>query len=147
MITFRKISESDRDELKNMMRTFYSSPAVMTNGSDEIFERDISECISDSPYASGFILEFGGKTAGYAMLAHSFSTEFGKPCVWVEDIYIIPKYRRLGIGSAFFEYLGKEFNDHVIRLEAERENKAAIALYEKSGFEALPYYELIKRQK
>ena len=33
----------------DMMRGFYASDAVLTNGSDEIFSADVSECVSDSP--------------------------------------------------------------------------------------------------
>ena len=55
-IKFSKISEEHRQELLKMMTEFYSSDAVSTNGSVEIFEKDIEECISNSPFLEGFIL-------------------------------------------------------------------------------------------
>ena len=36
---------------------------------------------------------------GYGMAAKSFSTEYGRQCIWLEDIYIKAEYRGLGIGS------------------------------------------------
>ena len=36
-VTIRKMIESDRSEVVDMMRTFYHSPAVWTNGSEEIY--------------------------------------------------------------------------------------------------------------
>ena len=37
----RKMEEKDREEIMEMMRVFYASPAVLSNGSDEIFLNDI----------------------------------------------------------------------------------------------------------
>ena len=145
MLNIRPMERSDSEEVIAMMEVFYASPAVMTNGSREIFEADVGACVGGSPYLDGLIFEIDGNTAGYAMLAHGFSTEFGKRCVWIEDIYIKPQYRRRGIGFEFFRRLGEQYPDFVFRLEAERENAAAIALYEKCGFEELPYLEMIRR--
>ena len=136
--------ESDRAAVMDMMQTFYSSPAVLTNGSAEIFEADIDACVSDSPYAEGYVFEDGGEVIGYGMLAKSFSTEFGKPCIWIEDLYIKKPYRGMGIGSAFFNMISEKYPDHLFRLEAEEENERAIAVYKKNGFEVLPYLEMKK---
>ena len=142
--SIRQMVESDRAAVMDMMQTFYSSPAVLTNGSAEIFEADIDACVSDSPYAEGYVFEDGGEVIGYGMLAKSFSTEFGKPCIWIEDLYIKESYRGLGIGSAFFKLIGEKYADHLFRLEAEEENERAIAVYKKNGFEVLPYLEMKK---
>ena len=78
------------------------------------------------------------------MIAKSFSTEFGKPCIWVEDLYLKPEYRGKGIGSQFFEYLDQNYTDCIFRLEVEEENERAIHVYEKNGFAVLPYMEMKK---
>jgi len=142
--SIRQMVESDRAAVMDMMQTFYSSPAVLTNGSAEIFEADIDACVSDSPYAEGYVFEDGGEIIGYGMLAKSFSTEFGKKCIWIEDLYIKEPYRGCGIGSAFFKLIGEKYADHLFRLEAEEENERAIAVYKKNGFEVLPYLEMKK---
>jgi len=127
-----------------MMRTFYASPAVLSNGSEEIFRADVDACVSDNPYLEGYILEWDGALGGYAMAAKSFSTEFGKSCIWIEDLYIRPEYRGLGMGSCFLTWIGEKYPDAILRLEAEEENENAIRVYRKSGFEVLPYLELKK---
>ena len=124
-----------------MMRVFYASPAVQSNGSDEIFENDIRTCIEGSPYLEGYVFENEGQLLGYAMAAKSFSTEFGKQCVWIEDLYMKPESRGLGIGSKFFEYIA----DVVVRLEVEEENERAVHVYKKAGYEVLPYMEMIRK--
>lgn len=146
MLKIRDMTHTDVPEVRKMMRVFYASPAVLSNGSDEIFDNDINACLAnDCPYLSGLVFEWDGSIAGYSMLAHSFSTEFGKPCVWVEDIYIKPEYRGKGIGTAFFKFIEQKYQGHLLRLEAERENAPAVRLYEKCGFDELPYLEMIKQ--
>ena len=139
----RKMKPSDENEVLAMMRPFYSSPAVFTNGSEAIFRRDFAECISDSPFLEGFILEDGSIILGYAMLAHSFSTEFGKSCVWIEDIYLKPEARGKGFAPKFLSFVRDTYPDAVLRLEVEAENTRAVSAYRKSGFDALPYLEML----
>ena len=140
----RKMVRDDKDMIINMMRVFYASPAVLSNGSEEIFEADVENCVNDSPYLEGFVFEENGEVQGYGMIAKSFSTEFGKPCIWVEDLYLKAEYRGLGIGTKFFEYLEQNYTDCIFRLEVEEENERAIRVYKKNGFDILPYMEMKK---
>ncbi len=135
---------SDRESVIDMMRVFYASDAVSTNGSEEIFLNDFENCVNDSPYLEGYVFEKGGEIVGYGMVAKSFSTEFGKPCIWIEDIYIKPDFRHGGIGTAFLRFVEKTYPGVLYRLEAEPENENAVAAYKKSGFDTLPYIELYK---
>ena len=140
----RKMTEADRQTVVDMMRTFYHSPAVWTNGSEEIYNNDITACVGDSPYAEGYIFEGEKEIQGYGMIAKSFSTEFGKPCIWIEDLYLKEEFRGEGIGSKFFQYLEQEYPGTIMRLEVEEENERAIAVYRKNGYEILPYMEMKK---
>lgn len=140
----QEMKKEHTDEVFQMMKVFYSSPAVSTNGSDEIFMSDIQNCINDNPYLEGYVFAEQDKIMGYAMAAKSFSTEFGKPCVWIEDIYIKPDYRGKGIGSQFLDYIEQKYRDSILRLEVEEDNTAAVHVYKKSGFDVLPYMEMKK---
>ena len=142
MNQIRLMTVEDKEQVLQMMRVFYASPAVLSNGSEEIFLNDIEHCINESPYLEGYIFEDAGKMQGYAMVAKSFSTEFGKPCMWIEDLYIKDDYRGLGIGSAFLQYMAEKYSDAILRLEVEKENERAVHTYKKNGFEELPYMEM-----
>jgi ribosomal protein S18 acetylase RimI-like enzyme len=147
------MTEKDRMDVLSMMQIFYRSPAVLSDGSDEIYNSDIDNCVNSSPYLEGYIFEapdaIGGlntkpNIAGYAMIAKSFSTEFGKPCIWIEDLYIKEEYRGYGIGSRFFDELGHQYPNHLFRLEVEEDNERAVHVYDKNGFVRLPYVEMVK---
>ena len=136
--------EEHREEVTAMMRVFYASPAVSTNGSAEIFRADIDACLGDSPYLEGYVLTEDKRLLGYAMLAKSFSTEFGKPCIWIEDLYLKPEYREQGLGSEALEAIRELHPEALLRLEVERENSRAVHVYRKCGYGELPYLEMLR---
>ena len=142
----RLMTSVDKEAVLDMMRIFYASPAVLSNGSDTIFTNDIENCINDCPYLEGYIFENEIEIQGYAMTAKSFSTEFGKPCIWIEDLYLKPEYRGLGIASEFFKFIEAKYPNSIFRLEAETENEHAVRVYKTCGYEILPYLELIKNK-
>ena len=144
MAQILSMTHAHREDVLSMMRVFYASPAVATNGSEEIFKADVDACISSNPYLEGFVFWEDDTLAGYAMIAKSFSTEYGVPCIWIEDIYLKPEFRSKGIGSQFFDYLQKQFPDHLQRLEVEADNLPAVATYRKNGFTEMPYMEMKK---
>ena len=138
----RPMLREDAQHVIDMMRVFYASPAVLSNGSEEIFQNDVENCVNDSPYLEGYIIEDGQKILGYGMIAKSFSTEFGKPCMWIEDLYLKEEARGLGLGSKFLHFVAEKYPEAILRLEVEEENERAIKTYRKCGFEVLPYMEM-----
>ena len=144
MIKIKPMTREHADAVLEMMRVFYSSPAVHTNGSEEIFRNDVEACVGDSPYLCGYVFLHGEKVVGYAMTAKSFSTEFGMPCVWIEDLYLLEAFRGQGIGTQFFDFLEKTYTHTLLRLEVEAENESAVHTYRKNGFDELPYMEMKK---
>lgn len=142
--TIRLMRKEDKPAVVEMMRVFYTSPAVLSNGSEQIYSDDVDNCVNDNPYLEGYIIEIESEIQGYAMIAKSFSTEFGKPCIWIEDLYLKNSFRGLGIGKTFFDFITKKYTDCIFRLEVESENERAVKLYEKCGFSELPYMEMKK---
>ena len=140
----RKMNKENRKEVISMMKDFYNSPAVSTNGSFEIFNADFDCCINHSSSLDGYIFETDSKILGYAMIAKSFSTEFGKQCIWIEDLYLKPAYRGSGIIPQFLQYIEKFYPNSIFKLEVEKENTHAIHVYTKHGFKPLEYCEMKK---
>ena len=142
--SIRLMSFLDKEEVLQMMIVFYESEAVLSNGSNEIFNSDFDNCVNDNPYLEGYVFCLEDKILGYAMIAKSFSTEFGKPCIWIEDLYIKDEYRNKGIGSKFFKFIEEKYPNTIMRLEVEESNEVALHVYKKEGFKILPYIELKK---
>lgn len=144
MSSIRLMTINDKEAVIDMMRVFYTSPVVLSNGSEEIFLSDVENCVNDNPYLEGYIIENTNDVQGYAMVAKSFSTEFGKHCIWIEDLYIKDEYRGIGLGSMTLKYIEEKYPDALFRLEVEEENERAVNTYKKCGFEVLPYMEMKK---
>lgn len=140
----RRMQACDRAQVLQMMRVFYASPYVSTDGSETIFETDIDQCLGGSPYLEGFVFVDANGLCGYAMIAKSFSTEFGKPCIWIEDLYIREPFCGKGLGSRFLQFITERYPDALLRLEVEKENERAVHVYQKHGFDFLPYLEMKK---
>lgn len=131
-----------REEVLGMMRVFYASPAVATNGSEEIFRADFDACVGPNPYLEGYVLTEDAALIGYAMIARSFSTEYGCPCIWIEELYLKPEHCDQGCGSAFLRFIKEKYPEAIVRLEVEAENRRAVHVYRKNGFEEMPYIEM-----
>lgn len=145
IFNIRKMNKDDKVEVISIMEVFYASDAVSTDGSPEIFNNDFENCIDDNPFLEGFVFcNSNSEIAGYGMLAKSFSTEFGKPCIWLEDLYLKPQFRGFGIGKTFIEYIEKLYPNTLLRLEVEEDNICAVSVYKKCGFKELPYMEMKK---
>ena len=110
-----KFKQNDKSEILKMMTEFYSSNAVSTNGSIEIFEKDFDECIKNSSYLEGYVFIENSSILGYAMLAKSFSTEFGKICIWLEDLFVKQEFRGQGIITKFLEYTENIYINYTCR--------------------------------
>lgn len=56
-----------------------------------------------NPYYWCLIAEQDEVPAGFALCYYSYSTWMGKPGVYLEDIFVLPKFRGLGIGKALLQ--------------------------------------------
>ena len=92
-------------------------------------------------YAEAIIAQWEDKTVGFALFFPNYSTFLTKPGIYLEDLFVLPDYRRRGIGTAMISYLGKlAVARDVGRLEWSvlDWNQNAIAFYEKIGATVLP---------
>ena len=143
--TLRQMVAEDKETVIGMMRGFYASEAVHSNGSEEVFNNDVDACVSDSPFASGYVFtREDGSICGYSMLVHSFGTEFGRPVIWIEDLFLEEDARGQGLSNMLFDLVKEKYPEHVHRLEVEETNLHAIRAYKKNGFTTLPYAEMIR---
>ena len=56
-----------------------------------------------NPYFWCLIAEHESKPAGFALCFYSYSTWLGKPGVYLEDLFVLPEFRGLGIGKALLQ--------------------------------------------
>lgn len=59
----------------------------------------------EKAYAEVVIADYQGKPAGFALFFHNYSTFLAKPGIYLEDLFVDPALRGLGIGKALITYL------------------------------------------
>jgi GNAT superfamily N-acetyltransferase len=99
-------------------------------------ERLASNLFGPHRYAETLIAEEAGESVGFALFFHNFSTFLAKPGIYLEDLFVVPEHRGVGVGRALLKELA--------RLAVERDcgrlewsvldwNREAIAFYERLG--------------
>jgi len=88
-------------------------------------------------YAEVAIAEDGaGEAIGFALFFHNFSTFLGLPGIYLEDLFVRPAHRGLGVGRALLGYLARLARDRNCgRLEWSvlDWNETAIGFYRRLG--------------
>ena len=144
----RKYQKSDRDFMLAMMEDFYSSPAVLHAIPKENYIKTLNEVESNSPFADIFVLEGEGERAGYALTAYTYSNEAGGKVVWIDELYVSPKFQGKGLGREFIRYIKSLFGEFArIRLEVEESNDGATRLYKREGFSQFNYTQYVIEDK
>ncbi len=99
------------------------------------------------PFAEAIIAHVEGHPAGFALFFHTYSTFLTKPGLYLEDIFVLPGYRRLGVATNLFKHLAQlAVNRNCGRLEwtVLDWNETAIAFYEKMGAVRLPEWQICR---
>lgn len=92
------------------------------------------------------LAERDGKALGFALFYPDFSTLRGKPGVLLQDIYVRPDARGLGLGRKLLARAMQEAQDWdaaFLTLMVDRSNDIAQAFYAKLGFTGRGDYDLL----
>lgn len=142
----RRIERGDRQRYIALARMFYESDAVLEEIPEEHIALAFEEMMRSRDYIEGFFLMASpNEVAGYAVVAKSFSQEAGGMVLWVDELFLLPEYRSLGLGQEFFAFVQDNLKPTTkrIRLEVEGDNVKAISLYRRLGFDRLPYVQMV----
>ncbi len=143
MLNFRYIKADDKEFYMNSVKDFYNSEAALHSIPDENIEKTFDLAIKTSPFIELYIIEQDGVRVGYALLLITYSQEAGGKAVWLDELYILPKFQGQGIGGTFLEYLKSNYDVPRLRLEYAPVNKSACEVYKKHGFKPLEYKQMI----
>lgn len=138
-VAIRPAEEGDVEFIYAMivgLAEYEKEPEAVT-GTPELLRTAL---FGERPAAESLIAELDGEPVGFAIFHGTFSTWHCLPGIWLEDFYVIPEHRRLGIGEQLFR--------HVARIAVERGcsrlnwtaldwNTPAIDFYTKMGAEAM----------
>lgn len=98
-------------------------------------------------YAEAIVTEIEDKIVAFALFVPNYSTFLTKPGLYLEDLFVLPEYRRQGIATAMLSYLGRlAITRDAGRLEWSvlDWNENAIAFYQSLGAKVLPDWRICR---
>ena len=98
-------------------------------------------------YAEAILAEIEGKAVGFALFFYNYSTFLTQPGMYLEVLFVLPEYRRQGMGKALITYLAElAVSRGYGRLEWSvlDWNQPAINLYQKIGAKILPDWRICR---
>jgi GNAT superfamily N-acetyltransferase len=112
----------------------------------ELLERHL---FGSRPAAEAILARRDGAAVGYALFFPTFSTFLAKPGIWLEDLFVPERHRRLGAGYALLSHLAAlalERGCPRVEWLALDWNELALGFYERLGAERLSEWELHRLQ-
>ena len=89
----------------------------------------------DKELIKGYVAKTDPKVVGMAIWYETFSTWKGVT-LYLEDFFVLPEYRGLGVGKQLFDYFLKEARDmgcRQVKWQVLDWNEPALIFYEKNG--------------
>jgi GNAT superfamily N-acetyltransferase len=146
MLKIRLAAEQDTDAIFELILGLAAYEKLTDNvtGNSELLR---SHLFGARPYAESIVAELDGKIVGFGLFFHTYSTFLTQPGLYLEDIFVLPEYRRQGIGKALMNSIIKIANERGCgRLEWSvlDWNQPAIDFYQSLGATILPDWKICR---
>jgi len=143
-ITIRSATREDTGQIFAMIQALAEYESLTVTGTAEALADHL---FGDRPFVHALIAEWEGKVAGFALYFYNYSTFLTKPGIYLEDLFVLPAYRRRGIATALLQELKRiaiEQNCGRLEWSVLAWNQSAIAFYERMGAQVLPDWRICR---
>lgn len=143
---FRPALHEDRELLVGLIQAYYKLDQI--DFDESAIRGGLAELLSDGRLGQVWFIEHGGRVAGYMILTFAFDLEFGGREGTLTDLYFLPEFRRMGLGSAALRQLEATcagLGLKAIELRVETDNHEAQGLYMKHGYRKHERFTLSKK--
>jgi GNAT superfamily N-acetyltransferase len=138
-ITISKVNEKNFDQFYGMIVDFAKFEKLLPP--DKIAQDRLKKDLFIK--YEGYIATQNRTPIGFVIFYFTYSDFMAKHILYLEDIYVVEQYRKLGVGKQLFEFCIQEAKKrHCGRMEwaVLNWNKNAIDFYESYGGERQPIY-------
>jgi GNAT superfamily N-acetyltransferase len=131
----RKATLADVPLLVTMMAEFYSDSPYTLN--PRRAKEAFTSLLSDERLGHVWVIEADSKDVGYIVVTLCHSMTYGGLSAVVDDFFVKPAFRGVGLGKAALTHVRSFCVSHGIRamqVETGHDNGAALAVYRHAGF-------------
>jgi GNAT superfamily N-acetyltransferase len=146
MIKIRPAEEKDVDAIFELILglAIYEKLTDRVSGNSDLLR---SHLFGERPYAEAIVAELDNRVVGFALFFYNYSTFLTQPGIHLEDVFVLPEYRRQGVGKALMTAVAKIAHDRGCgRLEWSvlDWNQNAIEFYQSLGAMILPDWKICR---
>ena len=147
--TLRPATPADAATVFGLVRALaeYERLAHQVTATEAQFARALA---GSAPRAHAVLAEAGGEAVGLALWYYTFSTFAGGPDLFLEDLFVAPTHRGLGIGLALFRHLARVAQaDSCRRMEWRvlHWNQPAIDFYRRLGARPMQDWSVMRLER
>jgi len=131
----RLATYADIEVLLDLMAEFHEESGYRLNR--ELSRQAFGDLMEHPDFGRVWVLQHEHQAAGYVVLTVCFSMEYGRRVAFVDDLFVRPRFRRLGLGKSALEVLMAECRNRgvsAVLVEVGRSNEPARKLYARFGF-------------
>ena len=142
----RKATAADAAQILEFIRAlaaFERAPDAVTATEEGL----IRDGFGPNPFYRCLIADYDGQPAGFAFYFFNYSTWVGRPGIYVEDLFVLPQFRRLGIGRELLKQVAAiavEAGCQRMQWEVLDWNTPAIDFYRAIGAEFLDEWRNVR---
>lgn len=134
-LVLRSAGREDLPALLEMLRRFYAEDRIPLDAPR--VQRGLEQLMAEPALGAVLFAEVDGLRVGYVLLGWCFSIEQGGRHVLLDELYLEPGARGRGLGATLLGAAcdwARARGAEVVRLEVNRHNPRARALYLRHGF-------------
>jgi len=133
-LRFEAATVADLDALLALARAFHAEDghALSQAGAGAL-----AAVAGGEPLARCWLVRRAGRAVGYVVLSLGFSIEHGGRDGFIDDLYLVPAARGMGLGRALLAFAvgeAEKLGIRMLHLEVEPGNDRAHDLYRRNGF-------------
>jgi GNAT superfamily N-acetyltransferase len=142
----RKATAADAAQILEFIRAlaaFERAPDAITATEEGL----IRDGFGPNPFYRCLIADCDGQPAGFAFYFFNYSTWVGRPGIYVEDLFVLPQFRRQGIGRELLKQIAAiavENGCQRLQWEVLDWNAPAIDFYRAIGAEFLDEWRNVR---
>jgi len=144
--TIRTATEADVPQILTFIRAlaeFEHEPEAV----EATVEGLLRDGFGPQPFYSCLMAEQDGQPAGFALYFFNYSTWLGRPGLYLEDLFVSPEFRGLGLGKALLQRVAEiavEKGCKRLQWEVLDWNTPAIDFYRAMGAEFLDEWRNVR---
>lgn len=146
MVVLSSAGLDDLPRVVEYMRAYYAHDRV------EFIESKaaaaVGQLIHDTTLGGIWLIRWDEKDVGYIVLTFGYSLEFGGRDAFIDEFFVVERYRGRGIGKRTLELVESMCRANGVKalhLEVERSNATAQGLYERCGFALRGRFSLMSK--